>query len=151
MNDAWTTMPDATTLVIRRTFDASMPALFDALTNPSAIREWFGPGPFRVANAAADLRVGGAWVIEMVSPEGKPHNVGGEYLEVDPPNGVSFTWAWENEPSEVSHVSYALFPADNGTTLMLTHSRLPSESSRDQHSHGWNGALDKLMPWIATG
>lgn len=151
MNDASTAMPDATTLVLRRTFDANMRALFDALTTPSAITEWFGPGPFRVANAAIDLRVGGAWLIEMVSPEGNAHNVGGEYLEVNPPHGVSFTWAWQNEPSEISHVSYALTPAEGGTTLTLTHSRLPSESSRDMHAQGWNGALDKLMPWIATG
>ena len=151
MNDAATTTPDATTLMIRRTFDADIATLFDALTNADAIREWFAPGAFSVARAASDLRVGGAWVIEMVSPEGNPHNVGGEYLEIDPPNSVAFTWAWANEPDEVSHVRYNLTRAEAGTMLTLIHSRLPSESSRDRHIHGWNGALDKLMPWIAAG
>ena len=150
MNDALTETPDATTLMLRRTFDADMDRLFAALTRAEAIREWFGPGPFRVRHAASDLRVGGAWVIEMESPEGNAHNVGGEYLEVDPPKMVAFTWAWTNEPTEISHVRYALTPADAGTTLTLTHSRLPSENSRDLHGQGWNGALDKLMPWIAN-
>lgn len=146
---ATTETPDATTLMIRRTFAADMPRLFDALTRADAIREWFGPGPYTVTHAASDLRVGGAWAIHMQSPEGSPHNVAGEYLEVDPPRAVAFTWAWENAPAEVSHVRYALSPADAGTTLTLTHSRLPSETSRDLHGQGWNGALDKLMPWLA--
>ena len=149
MNDA-TTMPDDTTLLIRRTFDADMATLFAALTRPEAIREWFGPGAFKVANVSGDLRVGGTWIIEMLSPEGNPHNVGGEYLTIDPPNSVSFTWAWANEPSEVSHVEYRLSPAASGTTLTLLHTRLPSAESRDRHGMGWNGALDKLVPWIAN-
>ncbi len=148
MSDATTQTPDAATLMLRRTFSAEIGRLFEALTSAEAIRQWFGPGPFRVTRAASDLRVGGAWVIEMESPEGDAHNVGGEYLEVDPPNSVAFTWAWVNEPAQVSHVRYALTPSDAGTTLTLTHSRLPSETSRDMHGQGWNGALDKLVPWI---
>lgn len=148
MNDA-TTMPDDTTLMIRRTFDADMKTLFAALTDPAAIGEWFCPGTFRVARAEGDLRVGGSWVIEMISPEGNARNVGGEYLAIDPPNSVSFTWAWQNEPAEVSHVEYRLSPADAGTTLTLIHTRLPSVESRDMHGTGWNAALDKLIPFLA--
>ena len=149
MSDAPIQTPNATTLMLRRTFAADIDRLFDALTQPDAIREWFGPGSFRVRHAAADLRVGGAWVIEMESPEGNAHDVGGEYLEIDRPRMVAFSWAWANEPSEVSHVRYTLTPADDGTTLTLTHSRLPSENSRNLHAQGWNGSLDNLMPWIA--
>lgn len=146
-----TTMPDAATLMIRRTFNVGMETLFDALTRADAIMHWFGPGDFRVAHAESDLRVGGSWLIEMVSPDGNPHNVGGEYLEIDAPRSVVFTWAWANEPTEVSQVAYALSPVDEATTtLTLTHTRLPSETSRDMHASGWNGALEKLAPWLSN-
>ena len=148
--DAVTQTPDATTLMLRRTFATDMERLFDALTQAEAIREWFGPGPFKVTHAASDLRVGGAWVIEMQSPEGNAHNVGGEYVEIDRPRSVRFTWAWQFEPNEISEVTYRLSPIDETSTLFtLIHTRLPSENSRDLHGQGWNKTLDNLGPWLA--
>ena len=103
------------------------------------------------ATAKGDLRPGGKWVIEMTNAEGKSHNVGGEYVEVDRPSSVRFTWAWHFEPEEVSEVTYRLSPVtDTSTQLTLIHTRLPSEGSRDQHAGGWNGALDNLAPWLAS-
>ena len=34
---------------------------------------------------------------------------------------------------------------DGYTELRLTHERLPSEQSRDNHTQGWSGTLDKLQ------
>ena len=150
MNDmATTTMEGETTLVIRRLFRCDIHTLWSALTSAEGIRNWFGPGSFAVTHTASEVRPGGKWVIEMANPEGAQHNVGGEYVEIEAPNRAVFTWAWQNEPNEVSQVTYALHPADGGTTLILTHKRLPSANSRDMHGHGWNGALDKLAPWVA--
>ena len=151
MNEPMTQMTDATTLMIRRTFEADIETLFDAITRAEAITGWFGPGTFKVTHAASDLRPGGKWVIEMTNAEGKSHNVGGEYVEVDRPSSVRFTWAWHFEPGEVSEVTYRLSPVtDTSTQLTLIHTRLPSEGSRDQHAGGWNGALDNLAPWLAS-
>ena len=150
MNAPVTEMKDATTLMIRRTYDADVETLFDALTGAEGITGWFGPGTFKVTNCESDVRVGGKWFIEMLNAEGNTHNVGGEYVAVDAPNSVVFTWAWKWEPDEVSQVTYRLSPAEDGkTTLTLIHERLPSENSRDLHGQGWNGALDNLGPWLA--
>jgi len=35
------------------------------------------------------------------------------------------------------------------TELRLTHERLPSKESRDNHARGWNSALDKLEHFLA--
>ena len=150
MSSAETQMVDAATLMLRRTYAVDIETLFDALTKAEAIKAWFGPGAFTVTHSACDLRVGGHWVIEMLSDEGNAHNVGGEYIEIDRPRSVRFTWAWQFEPNEISEVTYRLSPIDEASTLFtLIHTRLPSENSRDLHGQGWNKTLDNLAPWLA--
>lgn len=141
---------DETKLVIRRSFDADVETLFEALTNPEALKDWFGPGTAKVRHATSDLRVGGRWSIEMIGDNCEEHNVSGEFVEVDPPRKVAFTWAWRSTPDRVSQVTYALKPeAEGRTTLTLTHERFASADIRDRHEFGWNGSLDKLAPWLA--
>lgn len=141
---------DETTLMIRRSFAADLDTVFDALTNPAALRQWFGPGTVTPTTVSCDLRVGGQWAIEMVDPDCNEHNVSGEYLEIDPPNRVVFSWAWASTPDAVSRVTYALSRGERGqTVLTLTHERLGDGQIRDRHGIGWGGSLDNLAPWLA--
>ncbi len=151
MNAPTTTMTGETSLTIRRTFAVDIETLFKALTQPEAIAQWFGPGGASVDRCEADLRVGGHWFIEMTSSGGEEHNVSGTYTEFDPPNSVSFTWSWYSTPDRVSLVTYRLSASGDGqTTLTLTHEKLADSDVRDRHAFGWNGALDKLEPWLAA-
>lgn len=93
---------DNTTLVIRRSYDADAETLFRALTDPEALKEWFGPGTAKVHHATSDLRVGGEWAIEMIGDNCDEHNISGEYVEIDAPRKVVFTWAWRSTPDRVS-------------------------------------------------
>jgi uncharacterized protein YndB with AHSA1/START domain len=150
ISPAGASKPDPTTLVIRRNFRAPVERVFRALTDPEAIVRWFGPGPVTCTGASNDLRVGGAWSVEMRSPDGEEHRISGEYLEIDAPRRVVFTWAWRSTPERVSHVTYALSPdGEEATTLTLTHERFFDTAVRDRHAQGWSGCLDKLAAWLA--
>lgn len=141
---------DDTRLVIRRSFDTDPETLFRALTDPEALKDWFGPGSAKVHHAESDLRVGGKWAIEMTGDNCEEHSVSGEYVELDPPRKAVFTWAWRSTPDRISQVTYLLSPAGAGrTTLTLTHERLADADIRDKHAYGWNASLDKLTPWLA--
>jgi len=95
MNAPVTTMTGETSLMIRRTFEADMQTLWTALTDAGAWLEWFGADIARPASTEADLRPGGRWSIEMKGREsGDDYSVGGEFVEIDAPSRVSFTWAW---------------------------------------------------------
>jgi uncharacterized protein YndB with AHSA1/START domain len=145
-----TEIKDQTSLMIRRVYDADMETLFRALTDPDALKEWFGPGAAEVRHASSDLRVGGKWAIEMIGDNCEECNISGKYVAIDAPRKVVFTWAWRSTPDRVSQVTYALSPAGEGrTTLTLTHERLHNAEIRDKHVFGWNGSLDKLAPWLA--
>lgn len=68
--------------------------VFQALTDPRQTVQWWGQkGMYHHTGWKADLRPGGEWRSDGVSDvDGKPYHVGGEYLEIDPPRTVSFTW-----------------------------------------------------------
>lgn len=145
-----TVTPDETTLVIRRSFDADIETLFRALTDPEAVKGWFGGSTMTVRHAENDLRAGGRWAIAMVGDDGEEHNVSGEYVEIDAPRKAVFTWAWRSTPDRVSRVTYALTPAGDGRTMLtLTHERLANVEARDKHAFGWSACFDKLAPWLA--
>jgi uncharacterized protein YndB with AHSA1/START domain len=78
----------------------------------------------------------------------------GEYVEIDRPNRVVFTWGWEGEEPTVapggSTVEVLLARDGEGTQLRLIHSNLPNAESAERHSHGWNHYAERLAA-VATG
>ena len=152
MNAPATEMKDDTTLMIRRTFKADIRTLWNALTDPKAQMQWMGAKMATPQRAEADLRVGGKWFIEMKGNEtGNPHNVRGEYVEIDAPNRIKFTWSWYSDETPPTMVTYALKDRGDGTTsLTLTHERFAKTDTRDGHAMGWNGSFDTLDAMLAA-
>jgi uncharacterized protein YndB with AHSA1/START domain len=143
------TKPTETSLRIERTYDASAEDVFDAWTNPEVLRRWWRPNQAWVTPVAdVDLRVGGRYRISMEDPEsGTKHTAGGEYSQVSRPNRLVYTWQWEQDDGQPGHVSTVTvdFHADGERTkVVLEHSDLVSSESRDSHTHGWAGILERL-------
>ena len=140
-----------TALMLRRTFNADIQTVWTALTDPKAWMLWFGAQMATPQHTEADLQVGGKWAIEMVGKDsGESHNVKGEFVEIDAPSRVSFTWAWYSTPDRVSLVTYALTDHGDSTTLTLTHERFANVEARDGHNRGWTATLDNLEAFLAA-
>jgi uncharacterized protein YndB with AHSA1/START domain len=79
----------------------------------------------------------------------------GEYVAIDRPNRIVFTWGWEGEEPTVvpggSTVEVLLARDGDGTQLRLIHSDLPSAESAERHSHGWNHYIERLTVVAAGG
>jgi len=60
----------ARTMRIEREIAAPLAAVWEALTDPAALPQWWGPDGFRCRTARIDLREGGAWVFDMIGPDG---------------------------------------------------------------------------------
>ncbi|MEM1161078.1 MAG: SRPBCC domain-containing protein [Pseudomonadota bacterium] len=144
-------MTGETSLMLRRTFAADIDAVFTALTDPKAWMHWFGAKMATPSHAEADLRPGGKWAINMSGNEtNQEFNLRGEFVEIDAPNMVSFTWAWESSPDDVSMVTYKLSASGDGSTsLVLTHERLSSTEARDSHGYGWMATIDTLADYLS--
>lgn len=72
----------------------------------------------------------------------------GEFVEVERPSRIVFTWGWEDPTDAVqpggSTVEVTLAPEGDATLVRLRHLGLP-EPSRNGHAEGWDHFLPRLV------
>jgi uncharacterized protein YndB with AHSA1/START domain len=110
---------------------------------------WHSPAPLTVDRADADLRPGGAWSVVMRQPDDVVHHVRGVYREIDPPQKVVYTWAWEGGTFDESIVTVEFRERGSSTEVVVTHTGLPTDDDRARHEHGWIGCIDRLEQLFA--
>lgn len=131
-------------LRVTRRISAPRQQVFDAWTDPEVLKRWWKGSPeFETPLAETEPRPGGAYRLQMKTPEGEIHSVHGEYTEVRPPERLAFTWAWEGVPG-VSQVVVDFLEDGDGTEVVIVHTDLGDPASREQHEQGWNAVLASL-------
>src|SRR3954462_8461440 len=66
--------------------------VFRAMTDELKLARWWGPRGFTTPRIALAPRPGGSSEIEMQPPEGEPFHLRGEFLHVDPPDRLVYTF-----------------------------------------------------------
>ncbi|MBV1911738.1 MAG: SRPBCC domain-containing protein [Kangiellaceae bacterium] len=129
--------------------------MFDAWTHAEIIAQWFGPEGFIVSSSSLDLTVGGRYLVEIISPDDNVIKHFGEYVEINRPNSLIFTWMLDDQQCQGSRsqladtlVTISLRRLENGTELTLTHEKLPSQSAFDGHLFGWNSSFNSLEQFL---
>ena len=124
--------------------DAPPERVFPFLVEADRMNRWFGK------ESTLDARPGG---IYRVDTDGK-HIAVGEFVTVDAPRRVVFTFGWENEDEAVrpgeSMVEITLEPDGGGTLLRLEHRDLPNDEERTGHAEGWGYFLPKLVAAVGA-
>jgi len=125
------------------TIGARPDTVWKLLTDPAKQSTWWGtPLDF-------EARPGGPFRVEVVPG----HIARGEFVEVDAPRRLVYTWGWEGEgtvPPGSSTIEIDLAEDGEGTKLTFVHSGLPSEEAKVSHAHGWDNYLPRLS-LAATG
>lgn len=125
---------------IERLLPASIEDVFAALTDPGSMAHWLSPTGR--AEVEADVRVGGQLRVVMIGDDTRIEHTG-EYLEVDAPRQLSFTWRSPHTGEYPSIVTVTLSPNGDTTRLLLIHDRLPPETAA-AHKDGWGAILERL-------
>ena len=133
-------------VVIARDFACSVEDAWKAWTRSDRIARWFGPQGFDAEVLENDFRVGGAYAIEMHGSE-SDHHVSGTYQVIETNRRLAYTWKWKTIDA-VSLVTIEFTPVGENTTVQITHANLPTEESRQSHTHGWSSSLDCLTEFI---
>jgi uncharacterized protein YndB with AHSA1/START domain len=139
---------ESTSLVREIAIDASPETVWEFLVDPDKAVRWMGE------RATFDARPGGAWKIDVI-----PGNTAtGEFVELDPPNRLVYTFGWEASGGEAnpvppgsSTIEIELASDGDGTTLRFTHRDLPTSKSVESHTHGWEHYLGRLAIAAAGG
>jgi uncharacterized protein YndB with AHSA1/START domain len=114
--------------------------VFGYFTDRALITRWLAE------EATLDARPGGGLALDVA---GNP--VRGEFVEVDAPHRVVFTWGVEGEagmPPGSTTVEVVLAADGEDTVVTLTHRGLAGDFRRS-HEEGWNQRLGALAPVAA--
>ncbi len=144
---------EAGTLRLERSYEAPPEEVFDAWTNPEVLRRWWVvDSGWRTPVADVDLRAGGGYRLSMEDPEsGARHTVVGEYRTVRRPELLIYSWSWELDGGGLgpeSMVTVEFKSEGDRTLVVLVHSGLEDEESRERHGHGWSACLESLQARI---
>jgi uncharacterized protein YndB with AHSA1/START domain len=118
---------------------ASPETVWELLTKEDEAVKWMG------RSATFDLRPGGVYRVEVI-----PGNTArGEFVEIDRPHRLVFTWGWELGSQSVvapgsTTIEFELTPVGEGTLLRFRHSDLRNDDAAAAHGQGWDHYLDRL-------
>lgn len=153
--------------VVAEIFIAAPPErVFQAITDPTQPPKWWGqPDMYRVTEWKGDLRPGGKWKTSGVGADGTSFEVGGEYVEIDPPHKLVYTWTpswsaalrtvvtWVLEPQPIHNLQPSgPRKAGTGTLVKIRHTGFagfPKEAMG--HSQGWTRVIGWMQAFIERG
>lgn len=140
--------PDTVDVTVQRHFSAPAERVFDAWLTPRLLGQWmFGPGvrDEKVLRLDVDPRVGGRFSMQVERHGTRIDHVG-EYLVIERPHRLSFTWGIAGESDQDgSRVDIVISPVPTGCELRLTHA-LPRAWAdyAERTQQGWAHMLEAL-------
>ncbi len=162
--------PSGQDFVISRVLDAPRERVWQVLTEPEHVREWWSPTGFTMIAISVDLRPGGVFHCGMRSAEG--YKMWGKftYREIVAPERIVFVNSFSNEAGGVAkHPIVPTWPMETLITITLgeepggktnfgvrwaPHDATEIEQKTFDVAHvgmkaTWTGTLDRLAAYLA--
>ncbi|MDB6033304.1 MAG: ATPase [Verrucomicrobiales bacterium] len=129
--------------VTRKIF-VSPELVFDAWLSPELIRKWFAPGMGEMVRVDVEARAGGKFsFVQRRGGEDVEHT--GEYLMLERPTHLEFTWGVPKHSPDMSRVRITFTPVENGCEVSLVHELNPNWANYVSRTEGaWTKMLDAM-------
>jgi uncharacterized protein YndB with AHSA1/START domain len=150
-------------LEFTRVFRAPRGEVFGAFIERDAILSWWAPKGWHAPHVEMDVRIGGRYRFGMRSEDDPAlMYVHGEYLVIDPPHELKFTYVCESGGAGERWHEYALIGVvtvvtlrfrdlGNATEVFIRHEGFPTEPGAEQHRHGWSSNWECLEEYLIRG
>lgn len=144
--------PGAFELQLRCLLPAPREQVFEVLTRPEDVARWWGPRQFTTPEIELDLRMGGRYRFTMQPPDGDPFHVSGEFLEIDRPSSLAYTFRWDEPTADDREtvVTVSLDAVDQVSELTVRQGRFATGERLALHRSGWTDSLGKLSELLAA-
>ena len=131
------------TVHVTRRFGAPAERVFNAWLDPEKACKWlFATPKGQMMRAEIDARVGG-WFTIVERRDGEDVEHIGEYLELDRPRHLVFSFVVPKYSPESTTVTIEIARFGKGCALTLTHEGVLPEYASSTEA-GWNGILEGL-------
>jgi uncharacterized protein YndB with AHSA1/START domain/predicted enzyme related to lactoylglutathione lyase len=138
----WTHKGEFESATVSRHFDVSPERLFDAFVNPEIASQWLMTSKSSTAEHNLDPRPGGEYSIVRHSGD-KIYTAVGEYLEVEPPRRLVYTFCMPQFAVDVGVITVEIEPDGAGSRLSLIQSG-NRPGYEDSTKSGWGKMFDLL-------
>lgn len=120
-------------IFVTRDFNAPRELVWEAMTNPRHVVNWWGPRSFNTTIEEMDVRPDGVWKHVMVGPDGVKYPNQSTFKEVVKPERIVYTHGGHREGGPgVSFLSTWTFEAlDSNRTRVSVRMIFPSAAKRD--------------------
>ncbi len=139
--------------IVMHRFDVAAERVFDACLDPAWVGRWmFGPDvrDEHLVRVTLEARVGGRFSF-VVRRSGLEVEHLGEYLAIDRPRLLVFTWATRDHPADASRVIIEITPHGQACDVKLTHVMGAHWSAHvDEAASTWSRMLDALEQAMAA-
>ena len=126
---ATVTTPTDREIRIERVFNAPRDRVWQALTDPKLVAQWWGRGN-KLVIERMEVERGGHWRYLEHGPEGVS-GFEGRYREVTPQERIVQTFEWDGMPGYVSVTTTTLEDLGDGRTRVVTHALFHTPEERD--------------------
>ncbi len=143
--------PSELEILLTREFEAPIELVFEVLTRPEHVREWFAPFDHKMTVCSIDLRVGGNYHMVFVTEDGTECSFRGTYLEVEPPTRTVKTWLFEGWPDAGAVESTDLHETD-GVTKLTNKLAFGDKAGRDRMTtfDGMEDSFDNMEEYVRS-
>jgi uncharacterized protein YndB with AHSA1/START domain len=143
--------PNELEILLTRHYEAPIELVFDVLTKPEHVRNWFAPFEDKMTVCTIDLRVGGNYHMVFVTQDGTECSFRGTYLEVEPPTRTVETWLFEGWPDAEAVETVDLHETD-GVTKMTLRLAFRDKAGRDHmtKTDGFEDTSDKMGDYLRS-
>ena len=142
MTKATVTTPGDRDIRIERIFDAPRERVWQAMTDPKLVAQWWGRGN-KLVIERLEVERGGHWRFVEHSPEGV-HGFEGRFAEVTPPERIVQTFEWDGMPGHVALETATLEDLGDGRTRLVNTSLFLTAEDRDgMLESGMEGGLNE--------
>ena len=153
---------------ISRLYDAPRARVWQAWTEPSRLKHWWGPRGFTVHTCKVDLRPGGTFLYGMKAPDGSDMWGKFVYREIKAPEKLVFVVSFSDpqggvtrhplSPDWPEYILSTVEFSDLGGKTKVSIRWIPHEASeaerkvfeagRPSMTQGWGGTLDQLEAYL---
>jgi uncharacterized protein YndB with AHSA1/START domain len=128
------TLPSDTQILLTREFDAPRALVWEAMTKPEYVRQWWGPRGSSLSVCEIDFRPGGAWRFVEIGADGSENPFRGVYREIIEPELVEQTWIFDLAPfNQFESIERMTLEERDGRTYFTTLVTHQSKEARDGH------------------
>jgi uncharacterized protein YndB with AHSA1/START domain len=144
-------------IIITRTFDAPRELVWEAISNPKHVVNWWGPRGFTDTLIEMDFRPGGVWKHTLHGPDGVNYPNDAVFIEIVKPERIIYSLGGhrENGPSVRFTSTWTFEALAANKTKITMHGVFPSAAERDRvvkefgAIEGGKQTLEKLGEFLA--